>query len=981
MSPRPSRLFRYRDLMPHLVREILMVASPYDCFILEEDGRFSDRLLSQYVDLDLSAPPHFSHAASARAALDQLQRERFDLVLTTPHCADMRVEQLLAEVSRHHPLLPVVVLSYDVLDAQQYSQLPRSSGLAESFLWTGEPKLLVALVKSVEDMRNVDHDTEVGLVRVIIVVEDSPSFYSSYLPIIYSEVLGQFQSLLAERLNERDRRHRMRARPKILLARNYEEAVELFQRYQAFLLGVICDMRFPRNGKLDPDAGLDFIRLVRTTQPDAQVLLQSRERDHLHLAEQLRVQHADKRSPELLAHLRDFIRKNFGFGPFIFQDAHGREVERAEDMAEMLEVFKRVPADSLQYHASRNHISNWLMARSEFGLALEVRPKKVSDFKTTEEMRRYLIDSFATHMEWRQRGEIVEFARRSGPVSPDFARIGSGSMGGKARGIAFVSHLLAEHDLRQRYPEINIVVPRTVVIGTDVFDRFCEHDRLRQRAIEAGSEEEVVRLFLEQPLPPGLTEDLAAILDQLRDPLAVRSSSLHEDSEYLPLAGLFRSFMLPNCAVSERVRLQQLARAMRLVFAAPFQQPVRSYIESHGLRLEEEKMGVIIQRLVGRRHGDRFYPDFAGVVQSHNFYPLRYLKPEDGIATVALGLGQTIVQGHKALRFSPRFPQVLPQMSTPRDALRASQRDFYALDLSRPLIEPLSEEDGLLCLDLEAAEQDGTLAAVGATYSPDNDTVYDTIYRSGARIVSFAGVLKHDLFPLAPLLCDLLEMGTEGLGMPIEMEFAVALHADRKPEMAVLQLRPLVTQGHESQVDLERIPATRVPVIVGTALGNGVMLDVQDIVYIEPHQNFDAGRSAQLAQEIGRINHRLAAAGRSYILIGPGRWGTADPWLGVPVAWTQVSAARVIVELELPGSHIDASQGTHFFHNLTSLRIGYFGVDLGNPDHLLDLDWLRRQPAEEEVHGIRQLHLKQPLEVHIDGRRSWGMVVRAREEG
>lgn len=993
---RAERPFHYQSLMKHLVRDILMVASAYDCFILEEDGRFADRLLNQYVELDLSSPPHFRHVASAREALELVRSERFDLVLTTPHCADMRAERLAAELAAEHSHLPVAMLTYDLNDALRYSQMPRSAGIDETFLWLGDPKLLVALVKSIEDHRNVDRDTREGMVRVILLVEDSPSFYSSYLPIIYGEVVAQFQSLLAERLNERDRRHRMRARPKILLARNWEEAVDLFQRYSEYLLGTICDMRFPRGGRLDPDAGRDFIRLVRDNQADAPVLLQSGEPRHAEVARELKVHFADKNSKELLARLGEFIRNNFGFGPFRFQLPDGKRLAEAVDMEAMVEALRTVPDASLLFHGRGNHISNWLMARSEFGLAQEVRPKKVGDFPTTADLRAYLVNSFSHHLETRQRGEIAEFARHSVAITREFSRLGSGSMGGKGRGIAFLSHLLVERNLQGRYPEVRVRVPRTVVIGTDLFDRFCEHENLRQRALEASTDKEVVQLFLAQPLPKELDEDLDVILGQMHVPIAVRSSSLHEDSESLPLAGLFKSYMLPNCSRSDQVRKNQLSRAIRLIYATPFLHPVRSYIEASALRVEEEKMAVIIQELVGRRHGDYFYPDFAGVAQSYNYYPLRFIQPDDGIATVALGLGQTIVRGRKALRFSPRYPRILPQMSTPQDALSASQREFFALDLSDSELEPQVDEDAhLVTFGLDVAEQHGTLEALGATYSADNDAIYDTIYRDGARLVNFAGVLKHGRFPLAPLLTDLLAMGQEGMGTPIEMEFAVTLPVSSsaagssaagtstdpkaRPEIALLQLRPLVTQSGDRQVDIDELPKDCVPLIVGSALGNGVICGIRDVVYVNPDLRFEADHNRRLARQIEVLNHRLSQASRPYILIGPGRWGTADPWLGIPVTWAQVSAARVIVELELPNSHIDASQGTHFFHNLTSLRIGYFGVDLGNSAHHIDLDWLRSLKNEAGAGFLHYVELPQEVEVHIDGRTGRGVVVRVPE--
>ena len=976
--PRP---FGYESLMPNFVKDILLVASPYDRFILEEDGRFADRLLSQYVDLDLSAPPHFQHVSSAHQALERLSRDSFDLVITTPHCAELSPQQLAARIASEYPGTPVAMLAYDRAVAESYSQRPRSEGFDQVFLWTGDPKLLVALVKSVEDMLNVDHDTREGAVRVIIVVEDSPSFYSSYLPLIYGLIVDQVKALMTERLNERDRRFRSRARPKILLARSFEEGMELFMKYRDNLLGTVCDLRFPWRGKLDRQAGREFIRQVREYQPDVPVLLQSRRAEAAELAEELGVRFANKNSRELLGRVKQFVRQNFGFGPFVFMDPAGsEEVHRAEDMVEMLDAVRSselVPDATLRYHAERNHISNWLMARSEFELAQELRPKKVSDFADTQTLRDYVVQVFARFLEHRQRGEVTEFDRSSGLARRDFTRIGSGSMGGKARGIAFISHTLAGHPIHQKYPEVRILVPRAAVLCTDIFEQYCQQDGLLERALEAQTDEELVRLFMAQPLEGEVMTDLSALLGQVRYPIAVRSSSLQEDSEFQPLAGLYKTFMLPNCAPSDALRLEQLTRAIRLIFASTFLRSTRDYMEASALRVEQERMAVILQRLVGRRHGERFYPDFAGVAQSFNYYPVGYLKPEDGVATVALGLGHSIVGGRRGLRFSPRYPEVLPQMSSPEQALRASQRDFYALDLSDEELSPRLDEGANLVLSgLEVAEADGTLSAVGATYSPENDTIYDSVYREGARLVNFAGVLKHGRFPLAPLLRDLLEIGEEGMGTAVEMEFAVSLgDGSERPEMAVLQMRPLVAQGREVEVDLQGSGAFRIPILSGMALGNGVIHGIRDVVYVHPAR-FRRSESELVAQEVDLINHGLEVAGRPYMLMGPGRWGTADPWLGIPVVWRQVSGAQVIVELERPDLPIDPSQGTHFFHNLTAKRVGYFTINLGDPEHLVDLDFLEKQPAQEDSGRVRHVVLERPLDVHIDGRVRLGLVFR-----
>ncbi|MEM7049776.1 MAG: PEP/pyruvate-binding domain-containing protein [Acidobacteriota bacterium] len=961
--------FAYDALMPFLVSDILLVASAYDSFILEEEGQFSDRLLRQYRELDLSTAPHLDHVSTGKAALKQLRRRSYDLVITTPHVHDMTPQRLGAEIAKRHEGLPVVLLSYDRADLALQDI---GGGIDQVFLWTGDPRLFLALVKSVEDRKNVSLDAKRGLVRVVILVEDSPAFYSSYLPIIYSELLEQVRSLLADRLNERERHYRMRARPKILLARTYEEGKSLLRKYRKNLLGLISDMRFPRKGELDPEAGRALIRSVRRSRPDIPVLLQSKDPGHAELAQQLEVHYADKNSPELLGELREFMRRNFGFGPFVFRQPTGKEVARVDGIEAMVEVLPNVPGPSLLFHAERGHFSNWLMARSEFELAQEVRSHQVTDFTGAEDVRTYLVGILTSFLDRRQKGQVVDFARRTTRRERDFTRIGSGSMGGKARGLAFISRLLANHPVHESYPEVEISVPRTSVICTDAFDRFCDRGQLRERVLRAESDAEIAALFLERELAADLLDDLRALLATTEYPLAVRSSSLLEDSEFQPLAGLYKTFLVPNSSASMATRLAQLSRAIRLVYASTFFRGPRTYMDATHQRIEEEKMAVIIERLVGRRHGRRFYPDFAGVAQSHNYYPMAAARPADGIATVALGLGETVVGGGRAFRFSPHHPRAALTMATPADALRTSQNRFYALDLGDPGMVPgLDEAANLLHLDLSVAEEDGTLAAVGATYSLDNDVVYDSLGREGPRLVNFAGVLKHDVFPLAPLLAELLELGREGMGTEVELEFAAVLGEPK--ELSVLQLRPLLSHGREREVDLDELGSERPRLLAGPALGNGVVRDLCDVVYVHP-ERLDLRDTTSVARQVGRINSILARRHRPYILIGPGRWGTADRWLGVPVSWGDVSAARVIVELEVPGQSIEASQGTHFFHNITSLRVGYFC--LAGESCEVDLEWLEGLPTEHQAGPIRHVVLPRPAEAHIDGLHGRGLILR-----
>ena len=955
----------YHSLMPNRVRDILLVASPYDCFILEEDGRFTEQIYSQYGELHLSSPPRFHQVSRGGQALDALGRMPVDLIITTPHCADMSPLELAEAVRRRRPALPVIMLTYDRLSAQTYADLVPEAAYEEVFCWTGDPALLLAMVKSVEDRLNVAHDTAVTSVRVILVVEDSPAFYSAYLPVLYTEVYAQTQALLADTVNEADRVYRMRARPKILLARTYEGAMRLVERYRPYLQGVVTDMRFPRGGTLDRDAGRALIGALRAAMPDLPILLQSSEPDHVAVAARLGVAFLEKQSPALLAQLREFMQEDLGFGPFVFRTPDGREIARAADIPALMRTIDQVPDACIRHHGERHHFSHWLMTRCEFQLAAEVHSWHVDDFATMDDARRRLRTALSQVLEIRQRGQVTDYRRGTEMLRRDFTRLGRGSMGGKARGLAFMSQQLARHPLRARFPGVRVFVPRSTVICTEVFEQYVAATGLRGRALAATDDEQVRALFLAEPLPDTLMEDLAAFLAEVRYPLAVRSSSLLEDSAFAPLAGLYDTKLVPNRSTDDAVRLQQLATAIKLVYASTFFQSARRYMQAASLRLEEERMGVILQRLIGTRHGPRFYPDFAGTAQSRNFYPIRYCAPEDGVATVALGLGHTVVDGGRALRFCPRYPEVVPQLSSPGQALRESQAEFRALDLTA--VDDGAGTPRLARCPLEAAEADGTLPAVASVYDADNDRLVDSLATPGPRVVTFAPVLKYDRFPLARLLGELLALGASGLGTDVEMEFAVALgEDDGRSEFAFLQLRPLVAALPGATPGLAPREGERVW-LRGPALGAGVIPGLGDVVYMHPDR-WAPSRTQAAAAVIDAANSELLAAGRPYVLAAPGRWGTADPSLGIPVIWSQVSGARVIAELAIPGFRVDPSQGTHFFHNVTSLRVGYFSLDLAKEPGALDFDWLESLPAVREDAGVRHVRLPAPAEARLDGR-------------
>ncbi len=917
--------------------------------------------------------------ASGEEAIHALEERRFDLVITMTRLEDMDVVSFARYVKQLRPGRPVVLLA---LDESELQGLPNNldPALDGVFLWTGDAAILLAIIKVTEDRLNIDIDIDIADVRVIIVVEDTVRYYSKFMGVLYYGILAQAQSLIGEGFNDAQRIHRLRARPKVLLTFNYEDAVRLFERYQDNVVAVISDIRYPRDGEADPEAGYGLTQHIRRTHPDLPILLQSADPVNKLRARSLDVHFVDKRSANLLKEIRSFLIHGLGFGDFIFKTVEGLEIARARDLSEMGEVLLWIDPDSLRYHASNNHVSTWLMARCEFEQAYKLRPKHPRDFDDIEDMRRYLIRVFERGRREHRRGVISEFHAGAFQSDSPFTRLGEGSIGGKARGIAFLDALLHRQKLSKRFKELPSHIPPTLVICTDVFDRFLDENGLRDFALEATDEEEIARRFLEAHLPGDIVADLRMVLQHFVDPLAVRSSSLLEDSTSEPFAGVYDTFMLPNNHDTLEWRLEELCTAIRMVYASTFSNNARAYIRRTSHRMEEEKMGVIVQRLIGQKHGDRFYPHVAGVAQTLNHYPVSHQEPDDGVALVALGLGRTVVGGGEALRFSPAHPEILPQLSSPKAALSNSQRTFWALDLTQRQPElSHGEEVTLRRSTLADAEADGTLSLVASVYCPGDDRIRDGLHYEGPRLVTFANILKAKVVPLAPALKELLEIGRQGMGRHIQIEFALDMgdwgktrrrrknHERKRPILYALQMRPMALGERGAPVRFQKVPREEILCDTSQCLGSGVFEGIQDIIYIK-HQDFDASRTQDMALQVGKFNKSLVAEKRPYILIGPGRWGSSDPWLGVPVQWSQINGARVIVEASPPDYHVDPSEGSHFFQNITSLRIGYLTVPPGKSGSFMDWDWLDAQEAVEETPFLRHVRLKAPLQIKLDGR-------------
>ncbi len=970
----------FQNLMRHRIRDILLVSSLYDLYVFEEDGRIYELIREEYQGLNLSHIPEITRVSRGDEALKMAGEEkRFDLIITTPHIEDMDSTELARKVRQSGLNIPIVLLAYDNRELSELLNHADAKMFDRIFIWTGNFRIILAIVKHLEDIMNVEYDTQLVGVQSIILIEDNVRFYSAYLPLLYTEILKQSQRLIMEGVNLTHKYLRMRARPKILLCTNYEEAWEYFEKYQDTILGIISDIDFKRKGQHDQKAGIKFAIEVKKRHDDIPILLQSNQVEYAQEALAVGAHFILKDSPTLLHDLRRFTISQFGFGDFIFRTPDGKEVGRAHDLISLEEQLKHVPAESIQYHAERNHFSTWLKARTEFWLAHQLRPRKVSDYPSLEALRQHLIRSLKEYRKLRQQGIITDFKKESFDTQIGFARLGGGSLGGKARGLSFINTLITNYGITNHYPGIKILVPASVVLGTDVFDAFLDDNDLREFALNSNDDQEIVQKFLTATkFPQDIIDSLMDFLELVDTPLAVRSSSLLEDSQYHPFAGVYETYMIANNHPNRLVRLNELLNAIKRVYASTFFQNAKQYIKVTSYRLEEEKMAVIIQRLIGSRFKNRFYPTFAGVAKSYNFYPTPPQLPEDGIVSVALGLGQMVVDGGNTIKFSPKHPTRIAQSYTTKDLLRSSQHKFYALDFNAHQPESSKTfDESVRLFPLKYAEEDGTLFYVGSTYLIEEDRVVDGLSRPGARVVSFAPILKHHIFPLAEILVRLLELGNWGMGTPVEIEFAVNMQPNEKgvKEFGLLQMRPLVLKRELEQIKLEECKPENLICYSESVLGHGIIKDIYDIVFVDYHR-YNRAKSVQVAQEVSRLNAQLLKENRPYVLIGVGRWGSLDPWLGIPVNWEQISGAKAIVEASFKDFMVEPSQGSHFFQNLTSFLVGYFTVNQFKNEGFVDWDWLNKQNPATAFEFTFHLRFDRPLKVIMNGRKRQGVITK-----
>lgn len=963
----------FHELMGRKVREILLVSSLYDACIMEEDGRLAEKIISEYSGLNLSHPPRLTWVSNTEEALKIFDEKKYDMVITMLRLSDTEASTLASRLKQKKPDLPVVLMTHARLEPLCAPDWLACKGFDKAFVWAGNVELLLALVKHVEDQMNVRRDTTVAGVRVILFVEDSPTYVSRLLPILYKEIMFQTQANIQQGLNEEHKLVTMRARPKILVARNYEEAMEIYERYRNYILGVISDVRFPRGGILDETAGVALLSLIKRENPDIPLLLTSSEPSNKTRAGEIDASFLDKNSASLHHDVRSFLTGHLGFGDFIFRLPGGKEIARVSNLRAFERIMQSIPAEAFFHHWQRNDFSRWLFARSEFILASKLRPATEADFSgDVESMRHFIITSIHERRKQLQKAVVVSFNPNDFDPETDFLRIGKGSLGGKARGLVFISNLLAHAPaLQQQFPGVAILLPQTLVLTTEGFDSFMESNRLRGVSEADLPDSVVADLFRTARFPEWLEEKLKVYLAQVHYPLAVRSSSLLEDHQCQPYAGLYRTYMLPNDSPDVEERLKQLTTAIKLVWASTYFTGPRSFAMRTRHRTDEEKMAVIIQKVVGRNYGTFFYPAISGVAQSHNYYPVPPMRPEEGIANIALGLGKVVMEGGRTVRFSPRYPQALVQFSQVRDILKNAQRYFYAIRTGEAGLHiDINEESTLVRREIPDAAEEEPLRLLSSTYSPDEDCIRDSSSLPGYRVLTFAQILKYRYLPLPEILSEILSICEAGMGGPVEIEFSLNLASGEGSmhEFALLQIRPMGTQQELVEVEIRDEEVAQAFCCSTNSLGNGVKQDLADIVYVKP-EAFDPARMREMAGEISHFNSLLAREGRKYLLVGPGRWGSADRWLGIPVQWEDISGVGAIVETMSEKLHAEPSQGSHFFHNITTLGIDYVMV-VDTAGDFLDWEWLKSRPRFEETTHIAHVRLKEPLFLKADGRNS-----------
>lgn len=960
----------YHDLMPFKVKEILLVANLYDAYSIEKEGRFSEHVLGEYHQLSLTSMPRITGVSSEEEIFAQLESKHFDLIIFMVGVEKTLPLQLSGKIKTEFPYIPVFLLLNNNKDIEFFKGHALMKNIDRIFVWNGESKVFFAMIKLIEDKINVENDTRVGLVRVILLVEDSPQYYSRYLPLLYSIVLEQTRRIIEDvSTDELYKVLRMRARPKILLASDFEEAKAILDKYKDFILSLITDVKYEKNGVVNEAAGFELTRYARLINKELPIIIQSHDSENSRMAYELKTTFIDKNSETLVQDFKSFITHYLGFGNFIYRNTDGVQIAIARSLKEFESYLKVIPDDSLIYHARKDHFSQWLMARGEIQVAKIINPAKVSDFNNTRDLREYLIQVIKQFRNEQNRGKIIPFEESALTDETNVVSLSSGSLGGKGRGLAFINTLIYNYDFEKILPHINIRTPKTSIIGTDEFEYFIERNKLQDRLIEGIDYDEVKIMFLDASLTDTLVKRLKILLKYITNPLAVRSSGLFEDSLMQPFAGIFETYLLPNNHPDINVRLNQLMDAIKLVYASVYSKIARGYIKAINYQIEEEKMAVIIQEVVGNRYENCFYPHISGVAQSYNYYPFAHMKPEEGFAVAALGLGKQVVEGEKAYRFSPKYPDT--EINSPRDQFKNSQVSFYAVDLGKEFINLLEGEmAGLVKLDIDDAERHGTIRHLASVYDVDNNRIVPGLTHAGPRIINFSNILKYNYIPLAETIAATLDVVQEAMGAPVEIEFAVDLNRDKelKASFYLLQIKPLIGSMQDFSFNPEELDSEKVLMLSEKGMGNGLIDDITDVIYIDIAA-FDKRNTVEMVSEIEGLNTVMQAENRKYLLIGPGRWGTRDRWIGIPVNWPQISSAKVIVETSLEGYPLDASSGSHFFHNVTSMNVGYFSIQQELSGSWIRWDMLDQQELVQRTKHFKHVRFPKPVIIKMDGKK------------
>ncbi len=970
----------FKRLMQNRIYKVLIICSNYDFYMLEEDGRIDEQIFNEYVDLNLRYPPTFLHANSGKRALRVLEGEKIDLVITWLDAGSNKSFEVANQIKENYPIVPIAALSHYSTELRERLDKEDISSIDFVFHWSGNVDIFLAIIKLAEDAMNAERDIlEIG-VQAILLVEDSLRFYSHYLPNFYKIILKQTRSFMTEGLNEHRGMILMRGRPKILLATNYEDGVALFEKYKHNLLGVISDVSYFKDGVKDTKAGFYLAEHIRKQEKYFPFLLQSSEIKNAEIAEEKGIKFLYKNSERLSIELKKYITEYFSFGNFEFWDpSNNKVVEEATDLKSLQKKISLVPMESIIYHAKRNNFSKWLKSRALFPIANLFSEIEFEDFDEDDNIRDYLVSAIKSCRIYRSRGVIAKFNREKYDEYLGFSRIGEGSLGGKGRGLAFIDSFLKRHKLFNKYPGISISIPRTVVLSTEVFDEFMdEHDLLEFVVQEDVSDQEILDEFISKDLPEWVIKDITAFLSVSTRPVAVRSSSVLEDSHYQPFAGVFATYMIPFAKDDIATTLDMVLNAVKSVMASSFFADSKVYIKVTSHSLDEDKMAVILQEVTGKEYDDVYYPNISGVARSINFYPIGNELAKEGIANIALGLGEMIVGGGRTLRFSPSHPKKVLQLSSPGSSQRDTQKYFFGLDLDPKSYKvSISEAVNKKRIRIKQAEKHGSLKFVASTYDLQNNIIRPGVNTDGLRVITFDNVLKYNTFPLAEILKDLLRIGQREMRNPIEMEFAVNLDVPKGKNkiFSFLQIRPIVESNDVENIVPDDFDLNDSIIYSESALGNGKYEHIKDFVYVKP-EAFNSSATRDIANSVDQINKKFEAEGKQYILIGPGRWGSSDPWLGIPVTWSQISSAKVIIESGLKDYRIDPSQGTHFFQNLTSFKVGYFTINPFLNDGFYDIDYLNNKKAVYEDDYIRHIEFDDYISVIIEGRKNRALILK-----